>query len=65
METLPGRCGAGLQMGWVRAKEEEGETWKPECAWMAGGAASNLTLGLEWFSPVWLPHQAEVPALAA
>lgn len=39
METLPGRCGAGLQMGWVWAKEEERETWKPECAWMAGEVA--------------------------
>lgn len=26
-------------MGWVRAKEEERETWKPECAWMAGEVA--------------------------
>lgn len=26
-------------MGWVRAKEEERETWKPECAWMAGKVA--------------------------
>lgn len=41
METLPGRCGAGLQMGWVRAKEEERETWKPEYAWMAGGSGQG------------------------
>lgn len=52
METLPGRCGAGLQMGWVRAKEEERETWKPECAWMAGEVARGAAAPF-WARRLW------------